>query len=51
MLQTIDLYDYLTTDELESVTNIFLEALAREKNISPEIFEIQTNIILEAWWH
>ena len=51
MSQTIDLYDYLTADELESVTNIFLEALAREKNISPEIFEIQTNIIVEAQWH
>tara|TARA_B100000902_G_C26914774_1_gene718673 strand:- start:362 stop:514 length:153 start_codon:yes stop_codon:yes gene_type:complete len=44
----IDLYDVFTPDELEQVTNIFLEALAREKNISPEIFEIQTNIIVEA---
>ena len=43
----IDIYDYLTGDELEQVTNIFLEALSREKNISPEIFEIETNIILE----
>ena len=48
----IDLYDVFTPDELEQVTNIFLEALAREKNISPEIFEIQTNIIVEAnWWN
>ena len=44
----IDLYDLLTDDELESVTNIFLEALAREKNISPEVFEIETNIIVDS---
>ena len=43
----IDLYDLLTGDELEQVTNIFLEALAREKNISPEVFELETNILLE----
>jgi len=43
----IDVYELLTGDELEQVTNIFLEALAREKNISPEVFEIETNIILE----
>ena len=43
----IDLYDLFTGDELEQVTNIFLEALAREKNISPEVFELETNILLE----
>ena len=43
----IDIYDYLTDDELESVTNIFLEALAREKGIQPEVFELETNILLE----
>ena len=43
----IDLYDLLTGDELDQVTDIFLEALAREKNISPEVFEIETNILLE----
>ena len=48
MSQTYDLYQLLTNDELEQVTDIFLEALSREKNISPEIFEIQTNIIVEA---
>jgi hypothetical protein len=42
----IDMYDSLTHDELETVTNILLEALAREKGITPDIFEIQTNIIL-----
>ena len=40
----IDIYDYLTDDELESVTNILLEALAREEGITPEVFEIETNI-------
>ena len=44
--QTIDLYDSLNQDELNQVTNIFLEALAREKGIEPDVFEIQTNIIL-----
>jgi len=47
----IDLYDLLTGDELEQVTNIFLEALAREKGISPEVFELETNILLEqTYW-
>ena len=46
--QKIDLYDLLTDDELESVTNIFLEALAREEGITPEVFEIETNIFVEA---
>ena len=44
----IDLYDYLTDDELESVTNILLEALAREEGITPEVFELETNILVEA---
>ena len=44
----IDLYEYLTDDELESVTNIFLEALAREEGITPEVFELETNILVEA---
>ena len=39
---------YLTDDELESVTNILLEALAREEGITPEVFEIETNIYVEA---
>ena len=47
----IDLYDLLTGDELDQVTNIFLEALAREKGISPEVFELETNILLEqTYW-
>ena len=44
----IDIYDYLTDDELESVTNILLEALVREEGITPEVFEIETNIYVEA---
>ena len=43
----IDAYELLTEDELESVTNILLEALAREKCIIPEVFEIETNILVE----
>jgi hypothetical protein len=46
--KTYDVYDSLTGDELETVTNIFLEALSRQNNIQPEVFEIQTNIIVEA---
>ena len=41
----IDLYELLTEDELDSVTNIFLEALAREKRLTADVFEIETNII------
>ena len=44
----IDIYDYLTEDELESVTSIFLEALAREEGITPEVFDIESNIYVEA---
>jgi len=43
----IDIYDYLTGDELEQVTNIFLEALAREEGITPDVFEIETNVLVE----
>ena len=44
----IDILNYLTDDELESVTNIFLEALAREEGITPEVFDIESNIYVEA---
>ena len=44
----IDLLNYLTGDELDQVTNIFLEALAREEGITPEVFELETNIYVEA---
>ena len=49
MAQTYDIYDALTGDELDQVTNIFLEALARSECIVPEVFEIETNIIVE-WY-
>ena len=44
----IDIYDYLTGDDLEQVTNIFLQALAREEGITPEVYELETNILVEA---
>ena len=43
----IDIYELLTPDELDQVTDILLEALAREKGIVPEVFEIETNILME----
>ena len=45
--QTIDLYDLFTDDELDQVTDIALEALARERGITPEVFEINVNIFME----
>ena len=45
--KTYDLYDLLTGDELDQVTNIFLEAFTRSKGIEPEVFEIETKIIVE----
>jgi len=42
-----DVYDSLTPDELETVTNIFLDALSRQNNIQPEIFGIETNIVVD----
>ena len=42
-----DIYDSLTEDELETVTNIFLDALSRQSNIQPEVFGIETNIIVD----
>ena len=47
MAQTYDIYDSLTGDELDQVTNIFLDALSRQNNISPEVFELVTNIIVD----
>ncbi len=43
----IDIYELLTPDELDQVTDILLEALAREKGIVPEVFEIETNVLME----
>ena len=43
----IDIYDYLTGDELDQVTNILLGALLREEGITPEVYELETNILVE----
>ena len=51
MSQTIDIYDSLTNDELQTVTNIFLEALSRRRLQPPEVFEIVTNIIIDSIIH
>ena len=42
-----DIYDSLTESELETVTTIFLDALSRQTNIQPEVFGIETNIIVD----
>ena len=47
MSHTYDLFDAFTEDELETVTNIFLEAFTRQNNTSPEVFELVTNIIID----
>ena len=47
MSQGYDLFDAFTEDELETVTNIFLEAFTRQNNTSPEVFELVTNIIID----
>lgn len=47
MSQTFDLYDAFTDEELETVTDIFLEAFHRQNNTNPEVFEIVTNIIID----
>ena len=47
MTQTFDLYDSLTDDELDQVTNIFLEALHRRNGMTPEVFEIVTCIYVD----
>lgn len=47
MTKTYDLYEVFNPDELHQLTEIFLTALARSKGIEPEIFEIQTKIIVD----
>ena len=46
-MEKIDLYELFTSEEIESVTNIFLEAFSRTHDSVPEIFEIETNIIFD----
>ena len=43
-----DLYDLFTDDEFDRVTDIVLEALAREKNIVPGVFHIDTIINVDS---
>ena len=44
---TVDLSDLFTDEELDQITMISLEALARERGICPDVFQIETNIIME----
>ena len=47
-MKTIDVWDMLTDREREPITDLCMEAYVRETNESPWLFEVQTNIIVEA---
>ena len=47
-MKTVDVYDLLTDRERETITDILMEAYVRETNESPWLFEVQTNIVVEA---
>ena len=47
-MKTIDVWDMLTDRERETITDLLMEAYVRETNESPWLFEIQTNIVVEA---
>ena len=47
-MKTIDVWDLLTDRERETITDLCMEAYVRETNESPWLFEVQTNIIVEA---
>ena len=47
-MKTIDVWDLLTDRERETITDLCMEAYVRETNESPWLFEIQTNIVVEA---
>ena len=47
-MKTIDVWDLLTDRERETITYLLMEAYVRETNETPFLFEIQTNIIVEA---
>jgi hypothetical protein len=47
-MKTIDVWDLLTDRERETITDLLMEAYVRETNESPWLFEVQTNIIVEA---
>ena len=43
-----DINSFEVFDELDQVTEIALEALARERGITPEVFQLETQIIMES---
>ena len=47
-MKTVDVYDLLTHRERETITDLLMEAYVRETNEMPFLFEVQTNIIVEA---
>ena len=47
-MKTTDVWDMLTDRERETITNLLMEAYVRETNEMPFLFEVQTNIIVEA---
>ena len=47
-MKTIDVWDLLTDRERETITDLLMEAYVRETNESPWLFEVQTNIVVEA---
>jgi len=46
-MKTVDVYDFLTHREVETITDILMEAYVRETNETPFLFEVQTNILVE----
>ena len=46
-MKTVDVYDFLTHRERETITDLLMEAYVRGTNETPFLFEIQTNIIVE----
>jgi len=47
-MKTIDVWDMLTDRERETITDLLMEAYVRETNESPWLFEVQTNLVVEA---
>ena len=47
-MKTIDVWDLLTDRERETITDLLMEAYVRETNESPWLFEVQTNLVVEA---
>ena len=47
-MKTIDVWDMLTDRERETITDLCMEAYVRETNESPWLFEVQTNLVVEA---